>query len=145
MTAPVHALLIRHGRAEPQGSGGDAARRLTPEGRDRFAALARRLAPRLPVRRVVSSPYARARETADLLAAALDAEVEEDSRLGSGESDGARLLALARRLGPGVALVGHNPELAQALALAGGREVDVPPGTVGAIDTEGRLLWVETG
>jgi phosphohistidine phosphatase len=140
MTARFY--LVRHGQAEGSAPGGDAARRLTPEGRRAFAARAEALAGELRIDRIVSSPLTRARQTAELLAAATGAPVRLDERLASGASDGGQLLALGRKLGGGVALVGHNPELAEAIALAGGGAVEVPPGTVAAIGLDGALAWV---
>ena len=145
MTA-IRFYLVRHGRAESRGAGDDALRRLTAEGRARFAAHARAVAPRLAVSRVATSPLARARETAGLLAVATRAGVEELGALASGASSGRGLLELGRRLGAGAALVGHNPEIAEAVALAAGRSLDVPPGTIAAIDSEDdrfRLAWIE--
>jgi phosphohistidine phosphatase len=71
--------------------------------------------------------------------------VEEEQALASGASDGRALLRLGQALGDGAALVGHNPEIAEAVALVAGRQVDVPPGTVAAIDADDsglRLVWV---
>jgi phosphohistidine phosphatase len=141
----VRFFLVRHGRAEGHHPGGDAARRLVPEGAAAFAALARALAPDLKVTRIAASPLARAAETAALLAAATGAPVEEEAALGPGASDGRALLSLGLALGDGAALVGHNPELAEAGALAAGRDVEVPPGTVAAVDAGGgscRLAWL---
>jgi phosphohistidine phosphatase len=146
---PVAAWLVRHARAEQEAPGGDAARRLTAGGRAEFQEKLRRLGGRLRPTRILTSPFARARETAGLLAAAVTAaggriEVVEEPRLASGASTGAELLALAREAGRGAALVGHNPELAEAIALAGeGRDDGVPPGTVAALDRGGRITWVE--
>jgi phosphohistidine phosphatase len=141
--------LVRHAAAEPGGVGRDAARRLTPAGRAAFEALLRALAGELTgdarVRAVLSSPLVRARETAALLAAACGASVEEEPALDSGASSGAELLALARRAGAGAALVGHNPELAEAVARAAGRELSVPPGAIAALDVDGgrvSLAWL---
>lgn len=134
--------LVRHAAAEAEGPAGDAARRLTPEGRAEFQASLAALAGRLAVTRVVTSPFARARETATLLAAATGARLAEDARLASGASGGPALLALLAELGPGAALVGHNPEIAEAVALAAGRPEAVKPGTVAAIDPAGRLGWI---
>jgi phosphohistidine phosphatase len=137
--------VVRHGRAESSAPGGDAERRLTAEGRDGFLAHARALAPALRIARIVTSPLARARETAALLAAAVGAAVVEDPALAAGASSGAEVLRLGARLGEGTALVGHNPELAEALALAAGREVEVQPGAVAAVEADGggfRLAWI---
>jgi phosphohistidine phosphatase len=129
----ARVYLVRHAEAERQAAS-DAARRLTPAGRARFEAHARTLA--LRPTRIVTGPFARARETAELLAAATGAPIEEDAALASGVSTGRALLAIARRAGDGAALVGHNPELAEAVALAAGRGVAVPPGTVAVVDVD---------
>jgi phosphohistidine phosphatase len=138
--------LVRHGEAEPKDARGDAVRALTPAGRERFAALAARVGPGLGLRRIATSSVRRARETADLLGRATGAPVEEEPALASGASSAHELLALGRRLGAGAALVGHNPEIAEAVAAAAGRHVDVRPGTIAAIDADGggyRLAWLE--
>jgi phosphohistidine phosphatase len=136
--------LVRHARAEGRHPSGDAARRLTAEGREAFAAHARALAPGLALSAVVTSPFARARETAELLAAATGAPVVEDPALAAGASSPSDLLALGRRLGA-VALVGHNPELAEAVALAAGGARELEPGAVAAVEADAagfRLAWL---
>lgn len=141
----IRFYLVRHGRAEARHPDGDAARRLVPEGRAAFAAHARALSGQVSVARIATSPFARAVETAELLAEATGAAVEEDGALGSGQLDGRGLLRHGRYLGDRTALVGHNPEVAEAIALAAGRQIDVPPGTVAAIDEDAgdyRLAWV---
>lgn len=143
---PLRFYLVRHGRAEAGSLSGDAARRLTPEGRATFAAHAKAVAGRMEVRRIATSPLARARETSELLAAATGAPVAEEAALDSGASSPRELLALGRDLGEGAALVGHNPELAEAIALAAGRQLEVRPGAVAAVDADGErfsLAWLE--
>jgi phosphohistidine phosphatase len=140
----ARVYLVRHAKAEKSAPpGGDTERRLTPEGRAKFAAHARALA--LPLRRIVTSPLARARETGDLLAAATGAAVEEDEALAPGASSGKELLELARKAGDGAALVGHNPELAAAIAVAAGGDREVPPGSVAALEVDASgvtLVWL---
>jgi len=140
--------LVRHAKAEKDApSGGDAARALTREGRLRFLDLARDIAAELEIDRILTSPLVRARQTADILAAVTGAAVEETAALASGRSSGAEILALARRSGGGTALVGHNPEIAEAIALAAEREEKVPPGTVAAFDATPRafaLAWLRS-
>ncbi len=141
----VRFYLVRHGRAEARHPQGDAARRLLPEGRTAFAAHARAVASELGLVRILTSRFARAKETAALLGEATGAPVEEEDALASGVSDAKALLRLGRRLGAGAALVGHNPELAEAIRLAAGRDVDAPPGSVAAIDADEhgfRLVWL---
>lgn len=144
--AAHRVYLVRHAKAEPHGGGGDDDRRLTPEGRERFAALLRELGPRLPVHRVRTSPLARARETAELLARGTGAPVEPEPRLAAGRSGARELLAMVRQAEPGTALVGHNPELAEALAHLTEADLEVKPGAVAALDVDGKdvsLAWIE--
>ena len=136
--------IVRHAKAEGSAPDGDAARRLTDKGRRHFEALLARLAGDLRVSRILTSPFTRARETAALLAEATGAPVEVEPRLASGRSSGREVLALGVAAGPGVALVGHNPELAEAIALAGGEAAEVPPGSVAALKADGRLDWLES-
>jgi phosphohistidine phosphatase len=143
--ASHRVYLVRHAKAE-QGSGDDASRRLTPEGRKRFARLVGSLRGRLTVARVLTSPLVRARETAEILARATGAAVEVDPRLAAGASSAKELVAMARQAAPGTALVGHNPELAEALARVAGRDLEVKPGAVAALDVDGKdvaLAWLE--
>ncbi len=125
--------LVRHADAAPRTTT-DAARPLTPAGRARFEGHARALAPELALTAIRTSPLERARETAALLAAATGAPVDEEPALASGGSSGHDLIALARRVPSGTALVGHNPEVAQAVALAAGRDLPVPPGAIAALE-----------
>jgi phosphohistidine phosphatase len=134
--------LIRHARAEATAPAGDQHRQLTPAGRDAFRETVASLAGRLEVRRIHASPVLRARQTGDLLSALTGAPLEEEEELSSGTCSGRQLLQLGRELGAGAALIGHNPEVAQAIALASGRDADVPPGTVAAIGLDGRLAWI---
>jgi len=143
---PTHRVyLVRHGKAEPR-SDDDAARRLTREGRDRFSRLLRALGDRLPVSRVLTSPLARARETAEILAGSRRVPLELAAALAAGASSGQDILAMAREASPDTALVGHNPELAEAVALAAGEELELKPGAVAALQVRGSevtLAWLE--
>lgn len=146
MTGRRHRVyLVRHAKAERDHPGGDAARPLSPEGRERFERLLQELRKGLAVTVVHTSPLLRARETADLLAAATGAPLVEEPELASGRSTGSALLRLARAAGDGCALVGHNPEIAEAVALAAGHPEEVKPGTVAAVDLRPggpRLAWL---
>ena len=110
-------LLVRHAIAQDSAPGGDRSRRLTREGREKMergAAVLAELVPELEL--LVSSPLARARETAAILAAAYPSPPRsiEDEMLAP-ESDGAavvQFLAKQKRLAA-VAMVGHEPNLSQ--------------------------------
>ncbi len=136
-------FLVRHGQAEKSGS--DTDRRLTPAGREELRELVRRLGAGLSLAQVRTSPSARARESGEILAAETGAPLEEDEALAAGRSSGREILALGRRSPPGTALVGHNPEMAEAIAIATGRsKVGIPPGAIAAFDASARLLWLHT-
>ena len=103
-------VLLRHGIAEPRLAGLDHPdRRLTAAGRQRtqmvMAALVRR---RLRLDRLLSSPYRRALQTAELaLEAGLASDLAVDERLKPGGALETLLSSVDGRLG----LVGHEPDL----------------------------------
>jgi len=137
--------LVRHARAQAQSPSGDAGRTLTEDGRAAFEALVRGLATDLGITRVVTSPFARAVQTAAVLGAVLGVPVEREPTLAAGECTAREVLRLAGRLGAGTALVGHNPELAEAASAAAGHAVELPPGAIVALegaDDGWRFVWV---
>ncbi|WP_163869670.1 SixA phosphatase family protein [Myxococcus eversor] len=144
-------LLVRHAKAEDTHVLGDEARALTPEGRALFRQHARKLARLTPLRGIVTSPLVRAVQTAELFAEALGlSRVEVHPALVPRRSGARRIVDLARELGPGFALVGHNPSLEQALALALGDDTQAPEklrkGTAVALRSTGddagfQLVW----
>ena len=144
--------LIRHGRAEDTHPQGDEARGLTGDGRRAFRALAAEVVRKLGLRGIATSPLVRAVQTAELLAAAAGIEeVQVRGTLAYEQASGAGVLALARALGPGWALVGHNPSMGEALARALGLATEAARFRKGAIaalqpgpeeDKPWRLEWV---
>ena len=111
--------IVRHGAAEDHHALGDGARALTAEGRDEFRELAGELGAKLAgLRTIATSPLVRAVQTAEILATACEiSEVVVRAELAAERASGQSVALLARELGPGWALVGHNPSLADALAL----------------------------
>ena len=79
---PTRLLLVRHGESE-----GNRDRTftqhpdvpLTPFGREQARAAARRMATRYRPSRIIASPFARARQTAEIIAEALGLSVEFDA------------------------------------------------------------------
>lgn len=135
--------VMRHGIAEDIGPDrSDASRRLTDEGTTRVRRIAcglRTLACQPAA--IVSSPLARARQTADLVAAELHpaAGVSILTEL----SPGGAPAVVARELGPWRAndmmIVGHQPDLSRLLAwcLTGDAEypaIELRKGAVAALD-----------
>jgi phosphohistidine phosphatase len=123
-------LLVRHARAEESHPLGDAARGLDSKGRLAFRKHARKLAEDTRLVGIATSPLVRAVQTAEILADAFGLpEVMIDRALVPGaRSEGAeatRILQLARELGEGWALVGHNPGFSAAAAKALGRPAPI--------------------
>jgi phosphohistidine phosphatase len=115
--------LIRHAVAAERGSwsGPDAERPLTPEGERRFAREVRGLA-RLEVQfqRVLTSPWKRARDSAQMLAELAARPPEECPELAAPPGDA--LLALLGE--ESTALVGHEPWLSDLAALLLSKTLD---------------------
>lgn len=142
---PPRIYLVRHGKAEREHPHGDPARRLSPDGRARFQKLLQEGGLQLRVLHILTSPFARTRQTADLLAAVVHAPVEEIEELAPGRSTGREVLRLGRGAGDGTAVVGHNPEMAEAISIAAGHTEEVKPGTIAAVDLlpDGpKLAWL---
>ncbi|MEW6336760.1 MAG: phosphohistidine phosphatase SixA [Acidobacteriota bacterium] len=158
----MHAFLIRHAAAEEVAPEGDDSRRaLTAAGRRDAARMGTRLA-RRSVRFVhlATSPYLRARETAQALA---DAGAATSIELARELLPGADLRAAIRRiqrwrgenLGD-VALVGHQPDMSRLVEVLLWGEVrgavEMKKGAVAALELPERgtivgacrLLWLLT-
>lgn len=148
--------VIRHGLAEAGGPAwpDDSARPLTAKGESQMRQAVRGLK-RLDVvvDLVLTSPYARAKRTADLVAAGLaprPAVVMLPALAPGGALDAVvRALGTHRRHNR-IALVGHGPAVGELVSrLAGPSPVDFRKGAVARIDFEaaaeslrGRLRWL---
>lgn len=110
--------FLRHGDAE-DGNGDDAARRLTPKGERQARAAGKALAAMgAEIEACLTSPKARAADTARLACEALGVEPETAEELRGGPFDS---LSLAAGRGD-VLLVGHEPDFSGEVArLTGGR------------------------
>ena len=134
--------LLRHAAAEDRArSGRDADRVLTPEGLARAEAVARGLATLEPgIARIVSSPYLRARQTADAAAKALGIRKIFESRALEPERDPEEILEEAGESSGGVLLVGHQPHLGGLLGrlIGGGSEIPLKKAGIAQITLTGR-------
>jgi phosphohistidine phosphatase len=145
-----HAIAAERGEAYPD----DSKRPLTPKGAAKFRKAARGLAALdLAIDCILTSPFTRARETADVLAAELSARppIVETATL----VPGAEFQALVAELGKyrryaSIALVGHEPGIGETAArLIGLRHaIEFRKGAVCRIDVEtlppsgpGQLRW----
>jgi phosphohistidine phosphatase len=155
----MRLVVFRHGIAEDTAADGtDASRVLTPEGVKRARQAARALA-RLcdPPDVILTSPKARARQTADAAAEAFGSPIEVVDELADGPPEPA-LRALARRSEKTVMIVGHEPMLSELVeqVCTGSRSrgfVDLRKAGCACLDvaldsggnaTEATLLWLAT-
>ncbi|MBK9943642.1 MAG: phosphohistidine phosphatase SixA [Kouleothrix sp.] len=149
----MELYFLRHGvaaEAAPEG-GGDADRRLTKDGIIKMKAAARgmrRLGLKIDV--LLSSPLARAHETAQIVARELGAELQLSDALAPG-CDLTRLLDLLgeHRIAERVMFVGHEPDFSTLISvLTGGGQVQLKKGSLARVDIEvleagtGVLAWL---
>jgi phosphohistidine phosphatase len=144
--------LVRHAHAGDalRWDGPDSARPLTRKGHRQATALGVFLAAAgVRPERIISSPKVRARETADIVGAALGLEPVLDDRLAV-DCDLAELDELLGEAGVrDVMVVGHDPYLSELLAeLLGSTDQPMPKGAIATIDIErplqrgmGTLRW----
>ena len=148
--------LVRHGIAEDSApSGGDPERRLTQEGTLRTAMVAKGLKKTgLQPNRIISSPYVRARETAEIFARVLGFgnDIELDPRLTPfGRLEQAADLLRENREADSILLTGHEPSLGEfisAFTADNHLRIDVKKASVTVIRIDrfaaqisGTLLW----
>ncbi len=123
--------LLRHADAEDANGRPDAERPLTEKGRAqaRAAGLALK-ALGVPLDACLASPRVRARDTALIACEPLGLEVQIAPQLGGGQFDPERLAA---GFGRDVLMVGHNPDVAQAVFDLTGARVRMRKGALAGI------------
>jgi phosphohistidine phosphatase len=159
MAASFELYLIRHAIAEARGDAwpDDSKRPLSEDGSDRLRKEARGLA-RLDVAvdLILSSPLVRAKQTAEIVAAALDSRppIMNIDSLAPGGSYAALVADLEKHARKhAIALVGHEPGIGELAArLIGSRHpIEFKKGAVCRIDLDeippsgpGDLRWMLT-
>ncbi len=151
----MNLFLLRHAIAvEPDSPGvkADADRVLSAEGKKKMRAIARGMkALDLAFDLILSSPYARAKETAEIVAHEFGLEkVLEFSPLLSVGGDGPALIADLASRGNGlesILLVGHEPQLSRMIShlLSGnsGLSITMKKGGLCKLDVP-RLRWARS-
>jgi phosphohistidine phosphatase len=136
----MRLLLLRHGIAADAGPAPDdrdGSRPLTPEGAERMRTQARGMA-RLGIAAdaVVCSPLTRCRQTADIVAEAIGADVRSDAGLAPGaDLDAVEEALRAHPDADAVLVCGHQPDLSRIVAdLTGGAVVGFGRGTLAVLD-----------
>lgn len=131
--------IVRHGKADQDSpTGMDRDRPLLPRGVEQARWLGERLAtadarPAL----IITSPYARAIETARLIQAALDCPLDTETSLQTGRRASEAAKEVERRAADGpLVVVGHNPQLEDLIELLTGREVIMRTGQAAVVDLD---------
>ncbi|MDQ3677254.1 MAG: histidine phosphatase family protein [Actinomycetota bacterium] len=132
--------FLRHGEAEPHDARPDVDRRLTKRGEDQSRSAGRALAAlELEFHLVVTSPKARAYDTAVLACEALGCQPVVDDRLSDGfDVDDALELGHAAGADKRVLFVGHNPDFPQIIHDLTGSRIELKKGGVAGVRVRGR-------
>jgi phosphohistidine phosphatase len=121
--------LLRHGDAEPHG-GDDTSRQLTDKGKRQAAHAGKAIvALEIEIEVCLTSPKVRALQTAKIVCEELGMEPEIDERLRGGLVD-VRDLAAGRE----ALLVGHEPDLSNAVAELSGGKVKLKKGGLAGVE-----------
>ena len=121
--------LLRHGDAEPHG-GDDASRRLTDKGKKQAEDAGKAIAALgIEIEACLTSPKVRALQTAKIACEPLGMEPEVTEELRGGLID-VRELASGRD----VMLVGHEPDLSNAVAELTGGKVKIKKGGLAGVE-----------
>ena len=140
----IQLCLLRHADAgDPEAwTGDDADRPLSDKGRAQAERLATFLhGARYAADAVISSPKVRARQTAEIVADGLGAQVRVDDRLG-GPLDAETLEGILDDAGSleRVVLSGHDPDLSELLnGLTGSTGLTMKKGAFARLDVRGKV------
>ena len=151
----MHLYLIRHGLASwPNWTGHDAERPLTPQGARLMEAAGAGLARRLTAAAapwpdlILHSPLLRAQQTAVILARWLNRQAcqRAQAALAPGFDERALPDLLAEhKPAQALALIGHNPDMADLVSALAGQSVRFSEGTVAHLELDSparaRLMW----
>ena len=148
-------FFLRHGLAADrrEWKGSDAERPLTKDGMERMKRSAAMIAGLgLELDAILSSPLTRARQTASIVAEALDAQNKllVDGRLGAGfDKDALAEILRDHASSESLMLVGHEPGLSATIsALIGGGRIMCKKGGLVCVNLpepaslQGELLWL---
>jgi phosphohistidine phosphatase len=146
-------FFLRHGLAgnRSEWQGDDAKRPLTDEGKAKMKRTAATLATLdLGLDVIITSPLARARQTAEIVARELNCTLVEDKRLAPGfNTEQLSKILLDHPNANKVMLVGHEPDFSETISalIGGGRIVCKKGGLVlvtlpNAHSKHGELVWL---
>jgi phosphohistidine phosphatase len=146
----MRLYLVRHGKAEETASS-DHERRLTPEGMARMQRAARAIVSLgLRPQYIYSSPRVRARQTAEIIANALNLNVELREEVNYGFNiEALGMLTVGLQYDAEAMFVGHNPSMSQVIHDLTGANVEMKTGSLARVDIafpaqvlQGSLVWL---
>jgi len=154
----MEIYILRHGIAEDHNAGGDARRTLTDEGRRKLRrVLERAEKAKVTPSLILSSPYTRARQTAEIAAEVLGYDkkiIETETLVPEGSPEALWEEIRARREDSTLLIAGHEPMLSTTVAWLLGTpelQVDMKKGALARIDVDrfgakpqGVLRWLLT-
>jgi phosphohistidine phosphatase len=156
----MFVYICRHAWAGERGDPrwpDDSLRELTPEGIERYTRVVAALAKRgFAPTQIATSPYARCRQTAEIIAKNVDGDpaVEEVEALEPGSNLAALIKWTNARSDENVCWVGHSPDVEDlAAALIGDRPANIrfAKGAIAAVGFDskvgadsGQLFWLAT-
>jgi phosphohistidine phosphatase len=139
----MKVYFLRHGSAVEPGawSGSESSRPLTPKGEEAITGEGRRMAGLgMEFGVILSSPYARALSTAELVARALGrpGKAKAEPRLAPGFGAAALKEILDERRGlDSILLVGHEPDFSEIISeLTGGSLLEVKKGSLAMVEID---------
>jgi|GEM_PF-332852 len=145
----MRLYFVRHGEAEDLAPS-DHNRELTERGKERVAKAAQ-VMKRLGIKPVTiySSPRIRAKQTAEIIAEALEMEITivEDVNFGF-DTSAVKLLIKNLKSKEEMMFVGHNPDMSQIVHKLTGASVSMKKGGMARIDVinakarRGELVWL---
>lgn len=142
--------FMRHGEASDDAPS-DELRPLTPVGRERLANAGKVLKKLITVDAVYASPRLRAKQTADIIAAALNQTVMIRDELNFSFSiDALRSVIAGYGEDSRLLLVGHNPSISEVIQQMTGANVNLKTGAIVCVDVYpialkgGSLRWMLT-
>jgi len=154
----MEIYILRHGIAEDDNAGGDAQRALTDEGRRKLRrVLERAEKAKVEPSLILSSPYKRARQTAELAAEVLGYEkkiVDTETLVPEGSPAALWEDIRARKQENAILIAGHEPMLSSSVAFLMGfptMQIDMKKGALARVDIDrfgpkpmGVLRWLLT-
>lgn len=138
----MRLYIVRHGIAEPGHPDGDPYRELTDEGKKKVEGMAKFVKKKVSPEVILTSPYVRAIQTADIFSSVLSAKppVEKTDTLYPGDDPKSVLFELSSRTEGEILLTGHNPhmkELLRALLGNAGDAIPIKKASITCVDLDG--------